>query len=118
MAPRRLSDSRADAERSFEQLYRGHRNDVYRVALRALGNYEDAEDVTQAAFVDAYRAVLRGTRPEAPRAWLLTIAEKSGAGASAPRSAGLARSRSTQKPRSQPKSRTRRRARCSKHSRR
>ena len=75
MAPRRLSDSRADAERSFEQLYRGHRNDVYRVALRALGNSEDAEDVTQAAFVDAYRAVLRGTRPHEPRAWLLTIAE-------------------------------------------
>ena len=75
MAPRRLSDTRADAERSFEQLYRGHRNDVYRAALRALGNSEDAEDVTQAAFVDAYRAVLRGTRPQEPRAWLLTIAE-------------------------------------------
>jgi RNA polymerase sigma-70 factor (ECF subfamily) len=75
MAPRRLSDPRADAERSFEQLYRGHRNYVYRASLRALGNSADAEDVTQAAFVDAYRAVLRGTRPQAPRAWLLMIAE-------------------------------------------
>lgn len=60
---------------SFEELYRGHHADVFRAALRELGNVHDAEDVTQAAFVDAYRAVLRGSRPEAPRAWLLAIAE-------------------------------------------
>ena len=71
----RLRNPRADADSSFELLYRGHRADVFRAALRELGNVHDAEDVTQAAFVDAYRAVLRGTRPESPRAWLLAIAE-------------------------------------------
>ena len=74
MAPK-PGETRADADRSFEQLYEGHRNEVYRAALRALGNADDAEDVTQAAFVDAYRAILRGSQPRSPRAWLLAIAE-------------------------------------------
>ena len=75
MAPRRASDARAEADLDFERLYGGHRGEVFRAALRELGNIHDAEDVTQAAFIDAYRAVFRGSRPEAPRAWLLAIAE-------------------------------------------
>ena len=75
MATSRASPARAAVDLAFEELYRGHRADVYRAALRELGNAHDAEDVTQAAFVDAYRAVLRGTRPQSPRAWLLAISE-------------------------------------------
>jgi RNA polymerase sigma-70 factor (ECF subfamily) len=58
----------------FEQLYRSHRGAVYRFLRRDLGRLE-AEDITQTAFAQAYSAYLRGTRPERPRAWLLTIAE-------------------------------------------
>src|SRR6187401_844988 len=69
MAPRRATgEARAEADLDFERLYAGHRGEVFRAALRELGNVHDAEDVTQAAFIDAYRAVLRGSRPEAPRA--------------------------------------------------
>ncbi len=75
MAISRASSARAAVDLAFEELYRGHRADVYRAALRELGNADDAEDVTQAAFVDAYRAVLRGTTPQSPRAWLLAISE-------------------------------------------
>src|SRR5215203_2109972 len=75
MGPGRGNTARAAVDLTFEELYRGHRADVYRDALRELGSVHDAEDVTQAAFVDAYRAVLRGTRPDSPRAWLLAIAE-------------------------------------------
>ena len=75
MATSRATPARAAVDLTFEELYRGHRADVYRAALRALGNAHDAEDVTQAAFVDAYRAVLRGTRPQSPRAWLLAISD-------------------------------------------
>jgi RNA polymerase sigma-70 factor, ECF subfamily len=75
MATSRVSAARAAVDLTFEELYRGHHADVYRAALRELGNAHDAEDVTQAAFADAYRAVLRGTRPQSPRAWLLAISE-------------------------------------------
>ena len=75
MATSQASTARAAVDLTFEELYRELRADVYRAALRELGNAHDAEDVTQAAFADAYRAVLRGTRPESPRAWLLAISE-------------------------------------------
>ena len=62
-------------ERAFERLYRRHRRDVYRSVLRDVRNPDEAEDVTQTAFLDAYRALQRGDEPERPRAWLLTIAQ-------------------------------------------
>lgn len=63
------------SEQTFERLYRRHRGDVYRFVLRDLRNPDDAEDVTQAAFLNAYRALQRGSEPEKPRAWLFTIAQ-------------------------------------------
>lgn len=66
---------RAETDRAFEGLYRRHRVDVYRAAMRKTHDHHEAEDVTQTAFLDAYRAVLKGTRPELPRPWLLAIAE-------------------------------------------
>jgi RNA polymerase sigma-70 factor (ECF subfamily) len=70
------SESRvAEADRSFERLYRTHRRDVYNFVLHDVRNPDEAEDVTQAAFLNAYRALRRGRPPEKPRAWLLTIAQ-------------------------------------------
>lgn len=60
---------------AFEELYRRHRGDVYRSVLRDVRNPADAEDVTQAAFLNAYKALRSGSEPEKPRAWLLTIAQ-------------------------------------------
>lgn len=62
-------------EGAFERLYRRHRRDVYRFVLRDVRNPEEAEDVTQTAFLNAYRALQQGDHPEKPRAWLLTIAQ-------------------------------------------
>jgi RNA polymerase sigma factor (sigma-70 family) len=63
-----------DPDRSFERIYRRHRRAVYGSVLRDVRDPDEAEDVTQAAFLNALRAMRRGDRPEKPRAWLLTIA--------------------------------------------
>jgi RNA polymerase sigma factor (sigma-70 family) len=65
----------AEADRSFERLYRTHRRDVYNFVLHDVRNPDEAEDVTQVAFLNAYRALRNGRPPEKPRAWLLTIAQ-------------------------------------------
>src|SRR6266508_4620972 len=60
--------------RAFERLYRRHVLDVYRYAVVVLRSREDAEDVTQTTFMNAYRAYQRGERPKSPRNWLIAIA--------------------------------------------
>jgi RNA polymerase sigma factor (sigma-70 family) len=67
-----LAPSRAD--RAFERLYRRYVADVYRYVLAVLQNEADAEDATQTAFLQAYRAYERGERAERPLNWLIAIA--------------------------------------------
>jgi RNA polymerase sigma factor (sigma-70 family) len=71
---RALSFQQGRVDRSFERLYRKHRRDVYRYSLGVLANPADAEDVTQTAFLNAYRAFQRGDRPDRPVTWLIAIA--------------------------------------------
>src|ERR671936_2303914 len=61
-------------DRAFERLYQKHVGDVYRYALVVLRNPDDAEDVTQTTFMNAYRAFRRGERPRTPENWLIAIA--------------------------------------------
>jgi RNA polymerase sigma factor (sigma-70 family) len=63
-----------DFEGSFEAIYRKHVRDVYGFSLSMLGNAEDAEDVTQTTFLNAYRALKNGEKVRNLRAWLLAIA--------------------------------------------
>jgi RNA polymerase sigma-70 factor (ECF subfamily) len=72
MAP--LLAHRARSDRAFEKLYQRHVGDVYRYALVVMRDREDAEDVTQTTFMNAYRAFSRGERPRTPQNWLITIA--------------------------------------------
>jgi len=67
-------EQRLTRDTSFERLYRRHRRDVYGAVLRDVRNPDEAEDVTQIAFMNAFRAIRRGEEPDKPRAWLVTIA--------------------------------------------
>ena len=67
---------RPRTDRAFERLYCHHVREVYRYALVVLPNPEDAEDVTQTTFLNAYRAFERGQRPQSTRNWLIAIAHK------------------------------------------
>jgi RNA polymerase sigma-70 factor (ECF subfamily) len=65
----------ADAELSFEQLYRSSRDDVYAYVSALLHDRTAAEDVTAAAFERAYRKRRRFDRRRGSgRAWLFGIA--------------------------------------------
>ena len=59
---------------AFGVLVDRHRSSAFRAALAALGSPDDAEEVTQEAFVAAFRA-LAGFREQASfKTWLLSIA--------------------------------------------
>src|SRR2546426_24744 len=58
---------------AFDELVLRHRLAVYRLAYRLLGNHEEADDVSQEAFLRAYRA-LPGFRGDASfRTWITRI---------------------------------------------
>jgi RNA polymerase sigma-70 factor, ECF subfamily len=69
--------SKQELDREFEELYRAHLRDVYSYAYYRVGNHHDAEDLTEQAFLQAYRHLERALaesdgRPLRP--WLIRIA--------------------------------------------
>jgi RNA polymerase sigma factor (sigma-70 family) len=55
-------------------LFEEHARMVYGLCRTLLRDAREADDATQSAFVSAYRALLGGTQPREPAAWLATIA--------------------------------------------
>jgi RNA polymerase sigma-70 factor (ECF subfamily) len=69
--------SKAELDSAFEELYRAHLRDVYSYAYYRVGNHHDAEDVTEQAFLQAYRHFERARRESDGRPlrpWLIRIA--------------------------------------------
>ena len=74
-----LEDARWVAEvlagetNSFEKLVRKYQKQAVVVSFRLLGNHDDARDVTQDAFVKAFRSLDTLERPAAFGGWLMRI---------------------------------------------
>jgi len=65
---------RAGERGAFDELVRRHERRIFLLALRYLGQREDARDVTQRAFVQAYRQVERFRGESSFRTWIYRIA--------------------------------------------
>jgi RNA polymerase sigma factor (sigma-70 family) len=64
----------ADDAAAFAVLYDRHHASLLAFCRHMLGNRHDGEDALQQTFIRAHRALLRGHRPDEPRAWLFAIA--------------------------------------------
>jgi RNA polymerase sigma factor (sigma-70 family) len=56
------------------ELYGDYRRTVYGLCRALLRDGSEAEDATQQVFLSAHRALLNGSQPREPAAWLATIA--------------------------------------------
>jgi len=66
-----LAEPTPSFEESFVRLFRAHHARLYRYLQRLSGEPELAADLVQDAFVRLYR---RGSLPDAPEAWLISVA--------------------------------------------
>jgi RNA polymerase sigma-70 factor (ECF subfamily) len=67
---------RDEAYRFVEELFARHQNEIYAYLVRMLRDPELAADLTQDAFVKAYKAYDSLQKPENARAWLYQIAHR------------------------------------------
>ncbi len=72
-----IPESKAELDVRFTELYQSHLRDVFSYSYYRVGNYHDAEDLTEQTFLQAYRHFERalresGGRPLRP--WLIRIA--------------------------------------------
>lgn len=68
-----LKELQAGRRESFDELFRRHQRSIYFLALRTLGNEEDAMEITQQAFVRAFKAAPRFEGRSSFKTWLYRI---------------------------------------------
>ena len=68
-----VQKAREGDTRAFAELVRAHQQFAYHVALRALNNTQDAEDIVQEAFVKAWESLTSFRHDSRFRTWLYRI---------------------------------------------
>jgi RNA polymerase sigma-70 factor (ECF subfamily) len=69
-----LAAARTGDPLALERFFHAYQAQVYTLCLRMLGRAEEAEDATQATFVQAFRALARFQGRSSVRTWLYRIA--------------------------------------------
>lgn len=69
-----VGKAREGSHAAFDALFHRHKQFVYNVCYRMLGSADDAVDVTQTAFIQAYRELRRFRGEASLRSWLYRIA--------------------------------------------
>ena len=69
--------TKPDAATRVTELYEVHSAGVFRFALHLTGRREDAEDVVQVVFIQAFRTLECGEELLMPQAWLMRAARNS-----------------------------------------
>ncbi len=65
-----LRQNTQSAQETFARIVRAHQKTVFAIAYARLGNAEDAEDVKQEVFVEAWRNLRKIRKPEKIPAWM------------------------------------------------
>jgi len=68
-----LKELQAGRREAFDELFKRHQRSIYFLALRYLGNEEDAMEITQQAFVRAFNAAPRFEGRSSFKTWLYRI---------------------------------------------
>lgn len=72
-----LQKARQGDVEAFEKLIEAYQKKVFNIALRMLGNYDDAGDITQEVFIKAFRAIKDFREQAMFSTWIYKIATNS-----------------------------------------
>jgi len=69
-----VEDARQESPNAFRRIIEKHQNDIFDLCLRMTGSRQEAEDVTQEAFLKLYEHLFRYKEGHKLSSWLYTIA--------------------------------------------